>query len=406
MNAFSLQDMDERLLPWHRPHWSGGDIDSNSSRPRSTIGKGIRPSALRRYIKMAVLLVVFFFISLAVSAAISPRSNSTSNNGTQSEDTPPATVFPPTHGTDFLIHDPSIILVGKTFYSYSVGPHIAINQAPSLDGPWTELGTVLDADSMISKGDRTAPWAPNTLQIGTTFYCYYSVSNAGSRDSAIGVATSDKPGPGGWTDHGPILQSGTGNGSDVYPLNESNTIDPSVLFDTDGSAYLSFGSFWSGIWQVRLEQDLVSIDEDPAVFDAQHLAANTESRRGQPIEGGFISYHTPYYYLWYSWGTCCEFKDPASRTSGKEYRIRVGRSNSARGPFVDRQGKDMVDGGGDTVYGSNADTFAPGGQGVLTDAESDVLYYHYLNTSISYEFGQARLGYNRLDYVDGWPLAV
>lgn len=34
-------------------------------------------------------------------------------------------------------------------------------------------------------------------------------------------------------------------------------------------------------------------------------------------------------------------------------------------------------GGGEIVYGSNGDTYAPGGQGVLRDGDTDVLYYHY-----------------------------
>lgn len=59
------------------------------------------------------------------------------------------------------------------------------------------------------------------------------------------------------------------------------------------------------------------------------------------------------------------------------YSIRVGRSRSARGPFVDREGKNLLHGGGELVYGSNRDVYAPGGQGVLREADGDILYYHY-----------------------------
>jgi hypothetical protein len=48
-----------------------------------------------------------------------------------------------------------------------------------------------------------------------------------------------------------------------------------------------------------------------------------------------------------------------------------------RGPFLDKQGNDLVDGGGETVYGSNGDVFAPGGQGIMSDLTGDILYYHY-----------------------------
>jgi arabinan endo-1,5-alpha-L-arabinosidase len=61
--------------------------------------------------------------------------------------------------------------------------------------------------------------------------------NGGCRDSAIGVATSQSPGPGAWTDHGAIIQSGAGKGSEEYSFNEVNAIDPAVLV-TDNEAYL------------------------------------------------------------------------------------------------------------------------------------------------------------------------
>ncbi|KAL3471952.1 glycosyl hydrolase [Aspergillus californicus] len=361
---------------------------------------------------MAALVLLFLLVSFALSARITP-SNNGSDTAVFREEVPPTVQFPPTHGTDLCIHDPSIILFEDTFYSYSVGPQITIHEASSLDGPWTETGSVLGGESIIAKGDRTAPWAANTIQLGDTFYCYYSVSNAGCRDSAVGVATSDHPGPGNWTDHGPIIQSGTGQGCDEYPFDQSNAIDPAVLVDVDGSAYLSFGSFWSGIWQVQINSDYISFDNDTSA-DARHLVSEEgagstsvcgDTSGWHPIEGGFVSYHAPFYYLWYSWGTCCEFADPATHSNGKEYRIRVGRSDNARGPFVDKQNIDLADGGGETIYGSNGEVFAPGGQGILTDPFSDILYYHYLNTSISYDFGEARLGYNRLNYVDGWPVA-
>lgn len=116
--------------------------------------------------------------------------------------------------------------------------------------------------------------------------------------------------------------------------------------------------------------------------------------------------------------------------SFNRYSIRVGRSLNPSGPFVDKSGKDLVDGGGEIVYGSNRDVYAPGGQGILADVESDILYYHYrellrpeqakidtqisiltdpirlVNTTVGYDFNTAKMGWNPLEYVDGWPVAV
>lgn len=42
----------------------------------------------------------------------------------------------------------------------------------------------------------------------------------------------------------------------------------------------------------------------------------------------------------------------------------------------------MTDGGGTTIMASNGNVYAPGGQGVFTDADgTDVLYYHYCKST-------------------------
>lgn len=61
------------------------------------------------------------------------------------------------------------------------------------------------------------------------------------------------------------------------------------------------------------------------------------------------------------------------------YSIRVGRSRSPRGPFVDKHRKHTTNGGGHVVYGSNHNkrVYAPGGLGVLSEGSQDILYYHF-----------------------------
>ncbi|KAH2843666.1 hypothetical protein KXV60_000252 [Aspergillus fumigatus] len=412
--------------------WSGGQ-----SPPRLA---PVWPStARRRVIKMTVLVALFCLVTWTLCTRIPQYSTQGTQQPQQPEKTPhphpqPEDAFPPTHATDLKIHDPSIIHVDDTYYSYSVGRHIRIHQAPSLDGPWERTGAVLNADSVIPKGDRKAPWAPQTVHHNDTYYCFYAVSNSGCRDSAIGVATSKSPGPGGWTDHGLLVQSGTGKGSDEHPFTSSNTIDPSVFVGEDGHGYLTFGSFWSGIWQVPLDESLLSVAGDTSsearqlvYMEKAPLPASKhpnplcrEPSGARPIEGSFLSYHEPWYYLWFSYGKCCKFDTKNLPPPGREYSIRVGRSKSPRGPFVDKQGRDLANGGGEIVYASNRDVYAPGGQGVLTEKSGDILYYHYcrypviqeievdadltVNKSTSYDFWEARLGYNPLKYVDGWPV--
>ncbi|OGM51073.1 arabinan endo-1 [Aspergillus bombycis] len=304
---------------------------------------------------------------------------------------------PSTQATDLKIHDPTVINVGGIYYAYGVGEHIVIHQASDLAGPWTQIGSVLDQDSIIPKGDRAKPGS----------YDYRS-----QRDLLLLLLR-------GWTDHGAIIQSGTGQGSDEHPFNEVNAIDPAVLVVED-KGLLIFGSYWSGIWQVPLNQDLRSVSNTTGA-NAHHLAKHPQpepvqsqnqnpnplcqdSSGRRPVEGAYISYHAPYYYLWLSWGQCCDYDPSNLPPPGEEYSIRVGRSESPHGPFVDKQGEELTQGGGELIYGSNNDVYAPGGQGVLTGETGDILYYHYLNTTISYDFWEARLGYSYLGYVDGWPV--
>ncbi|KAB8079300.1 glycosyl hydrolase [Aspergillus leporis] len=237
---------------------------------------------------------------------------------------PRSTPSPYTHATDLKIHEPTIV------------------NAPSLAGPWSEIGSVLDRDSVILKGDREKPWAPTTLEVNGIFYCYYSVINAGCRDSAIGVATSQSPGPGAWTDHGAIIQSGAGKGSEEYSFNEVNAINPAVLV-TDNEAYLIFGSYWSGIWQVPLNMDLIPAGSTSR-YNAHHLAKHPQAvpvkSDGQnpdplcrelsgrhPVEGAYISYHAPYYYLWLSWGKCCDYDPNNLPPSGEDIRVNFSFMN-------------------------------------------------------------------------------
>ncbi|PYH49147.1 Arabinanase/levansucrase/invertase [Aspergillus saccharolyticus JOP 1030-1] len=383
----------------------------------------------------------------------------------EAEASPP--LYPSTNPTDLHIHDPSIIVTyaspdskTRTYYAYGSGPHIPIHTAPSLAGPWKHVGTVLTQDSRLPIGDRKAPWAPTVLHHNGTYYCYYATSHSGCRRSAIGVATAAHPGPGAWTDgETPIVRSGVGKGSALYPLDRANAIDVSVLVVPEAAAegesqpreqekqhtpqdptqnqppdntipdkynaYITFGSFWTGIWQLPLTPTLLSTDytgnsevrhlaHEPRAIHPPNKKSNGlcgDPTGMHPVEGPFISFRAPWYYLWFSWGKCCGFQAEKLPKAGLEYSIRVGRSKSPRGPFVDKNGIDLVAGGGEIVYASTGEVYAPGGQGILVQedgkgGEEDVLYYHYLNKTVGYDFHDAQLGYNILTYIDGWPVPV
>lgn len=109
-----------------------------------------------------------------------------------------------------------------------------------------------------------------------------------------------------------------------------------------------------------------------------NLAYNASSDHAE--EGGFIYLRgtTGYYYLFFSAGACCGY-DTSKPAAGAEYSIRVCRSASVAGPYVDASGAACTASGGTTVLASHDYVYGPGGQGILVDAAYDgaVLYYHY-----------------------------
>jgi arabinan endo-1,5-alpha-L-arabinosidase len=232
--------------------------------------------------------------------------------------------YPLPNQGNLQIHDPNIILYNDTFYAFKGAPGLAWYKAPAMSGPWTSLGKVLEGPSLIDKVNRKRPWAPTTIERNGTFYCFYCISQIGTRNSSIGVATSNSLEPVPWQDHGAIVNTGTGDLSNVFPYTVSDAIDPSVIIDpADGKPWLTFGSYWTNIWQVPLADDMLSV-EDASAPSAHHLSVlrlpgNNNNKilpwyplwhdpQGtRPEEGSWISYKKPYYYLWYSHGQCCSY---------------------------------------------------------------------------------------------------
>lgn len=219
------------------------------------------------------------------------------------------TKYPLPNLGNVAVHDPNILRHDGAYWLFKGGVHLPMYKAQSLDGPWTQLGTVLDGPSEIQKQNRSRPWAPTAVEWNNTFYCFYSISKAGSRNSAIGVATATQLDPGRWSDHGAVINTGRGNGSESYPYTVSNAIDPAFTKDqATGQPYLLYGSYWHGIYLVPLTADLLSVTE-PERQNATTNLVYVPDEKVKPVEGSFMSYREPYYYVWFSHGKCCGFQN-------------------------------------------------------------------------------------------------
>lgn len=228
--------------------------------------------------------------------------------------------------------------------------------------------------------------------IDGTYYLYYTVSAFASQVSSIGYATSTTMDVGSWTDHGAVgIASKEGS---AY-----NAIDSNLIQGSDGSWYTNFGSFWTDIFQVKM-----TTPPTKASGAATNIAFNGSGSHA--VEGAFMFYRTPYYYLFFSSGICCGY-DTSKPASGEEYAINVCRSSVSTGNFVDATGASCLSGGGTKVLASHGTVYGPGGQGIFNDVSNSgaVLYYHYADTTVGLGDGDYKFGWNKISWSTGWPVA-
>ncbi|MGP3982413.1 arabinan endo-1,5-alpha-L-arabinosidase [Streptomyces sp. KR80] len=298
-----------------------------------------------------------------------------------------AAAYPnPGHVTgDIVVHDPTMIRASDGQYLlYST--HGYIEARMSTDRiTFRRAGNAFNSPpswwSRYSPGNDA--WAPDISYHGGSYRMYYSLSTFGSRNSAIGLATSTSGKPGTWTDRGAVYTSSSSS--------DYNAIDPHLFVDDDGKWWLTFGSWWTGIKMIRI---------DPST-GKQHASDTTRySLASRPtgtkaIEGPTLVKRNGYYYLFASYDTCCA-------GTNSTYKIKVGRATKPTGPFYDRNGVSMMNNGGTLVLESHGRYIGPGGQHVMKDVDGDLLVYHYYDGQAN---GTPKLGVNLLNWSSGWPVA-
>jgi arabinan endo-1,5-alpha-L-arabinosidase len=300
-------------------------------------------------------------------------------------------------GSVELVRDPSITRQGNTFYVFStddgvpVGGSIKIRCSNDLSA-WRECGHVFDAvpSWVMQKLPAVAGlWAPDISYFNQVYHLYYVGSIFGTNQSVIGLATNttlDSSDPSyHWVDHGEVLGSGPGD--------DFNALDPNIEQDGDGSIWLTYGSFWTGIRQAPVNPATGMLNSS----NPSYWLAARPSDSPHAVEAPFVIHHGNYYYLFVSFGLCCT-TDPYQ----SNYRIMFGRGSTVHGPFFDMAGTAMIAGGGsELLAGSNTQWNAPGGQSVFTDPEtgitSIVFHSHQLPSGTPYLF------VNTLTWNNDWP---
>lgn len=300
-------------------------------------------------------------------------------------------------GATTPVHDPSLILQGTTYYLFSTdagGPipgHLPIRCSTDKIN-WQLCGAVFNQIPMwvqVQVPGISGLWAPDISYFNGLYHVYYTGSTFGSNTSVIGLVTNTTLDPSDpayqWVDQGQVLGSSS--------TDDFNAIDPNILVDTDGSVWLTFGSFWSGIKQRQIDPATGKLlATNPTVFSL----ASRPSVQNDPIEGTSLVHKGNYYYLFASFDDCCN-PNPYQDT----YRIMVGRGTSPNGPFADITGTPMLQGGGTQLLAGNGVTWnAPGGETVYLDAQNgDLITFHALHLPD----GAAYVFVNSLTWPNGWP---
>ncbi|MCS7337676.1 MAG: arabinan endo-1,5-alpha-L-arabinosidase [Verrucomicrobiae bacterium] len=285
------------------------------------------------------------------------------------------------------IHDPStIVKCNGTYWVFGTGVGIVSYYSKDLVS-WTKGPLVFTNvpawTTNAVPANRGHFWAPDIIFITNRYLLYYSVSTWGKNTSAIGLATNATLDPTDpkyhWTDCGPVIQSA--------PSDNFNAIDPAVFRDHDGSLWLVFGSFWSGIKLIQLDPVTGKrITPDSPIYS---LAWKEQ------IEAPYLYRHGDYYYLFVNWGFCC-------RGTNSTYNIRVGRSRSVTGPYIDHEGLDMLKGGGTLLLDTTGPFIGPGHAAILSGSGNELLSCHFYN---GLRAGMPNLAILPLRWTEnGWPV--
>ena len=282
---------------------------------------------------------------------------------------------------DYGVHDPcNIVKDGDTYYTFYTSNGVECAYSTDLC-TWRRGGRIFPSGfpSWITQyvpGFGGHFWAPEVIYMNGKWHVYYSCSSFGSRESAIGLATSPSLKNPQWQDHGMVVYTNSSS--------NHNAIDADVMRTSDGKVYLIYGSFWNGIVMTEL---------DSTTGKPINRANLTYVANGNPEAAAAIEYGG-YYYLFFNRGKCCSGVNST-------YEIFVGRSTNPTGPFLDKNGTRTSSGGGTLVLSTQGRFIGPGHFGYFTENGREYMSYHYYDAD---QNGASKLKIITLSWRDGWPV--
>lgn len=276
------------------------------------------------------------------------------------------------------VHDPSIVKANGKYYLF--GSHMADAVSNDL-ASWNTFTTNINNDyaNIFSQPGKWSAhgssnynisgnlWAPDVIyNKKMRKWCMYMSVNGDNFYSSIALATADNiTGP--YTYKGTIVYSGflnssqaketdyarvtgTNNVASRYISNRKwnsyygpNAIDPCVKYDNQGNLWMSYGSWFGGLFMLKLDENTGLRDYNykystKTNASDQYFGIKISGGYGTCGEGSYIEYdnQTGYYYLYQSY---CGL-DATDNFSG--YHIRLFRSRNITGPYTDAAGNSAI----------------------------------------------------------------
>ncbi|MEN6588814.1 MAG: arabinan endo-1,5-alpha-L-arabinosidase [Proteiniphilum sp.] len=305
------------------------------------------------------------------------------------------------------VHDPVMIKQDGTYYLFTTGRGISVWSSDDMQ-TWNRERPVFDEAPQWAVDAiptfRGHIWAPDISLHNGQYYLYYSVSAFGKNTSCIGLVTNKTLHPDDpefeWIDHGAVICS-TPN------VDNWNAIDPNLIIDEQGRPFLFYGSFWDGLQMIRLSDDLMTPypGEEPVTIASRKRTRSPENppaidnnpvdAGGNAIEAPFVVRRGDYYYLFASIDYCCKGMEST-------YKMIYGRANRIEGPYLDKEGKELLFGGGTILMEGDERWHGVGHNAVAHFCGKDYLLFHGYDAS---DEGRSKLRIFSLSWdSEKWPV--
>lgn len=366
------------------------------------------------------------------------------------------------------VHDPNIVYDGTSGKYYIFGSHKAWAVSSDLAAwEYISLPSLQDNNSEVFKrnilwssqgnfsynveGNMWAPAVIYNKDMGK--WCMYMSINGGDYYSSIALLTSDKI-DGDYEYAGTVVYSGFRSleqlkatdfekvcgkakqsdaeryinaGGGWNSLYGTNAIDPCVFYDKDGGLWMSYGSWFGGIFLIKLDNETGLRDTSRKYktkenVSDEYLGIRLSGGYGATGEGSFIVWdpQTEYYYLYESY---CGL----NATDGfSGYHIRLFRSKDVTGPYVDsmgncaivtHEGEDQSQKGiklfGNYALSSLAGNGENSGEGymsgghnsALIDSDGQRYLVYHTRFNVGQEWHEVRV-HQQFMNEDGWPVTA